>query len=117
MHLNKCDIVPDMKWTGRGENLPSWPGLIDAHLHFESQLANPTALAEAMVPCGTTTIFAECLDLLSAAGEDGVQAAKDLFRDYHKLPYRLFAFAPDFRSRLPPRPSISHWPRSSWAVS
>lgn len=77
-----------------GEGLYAIPGLIDAHLHFESQLANPTALAEAMVPCGAATIYAECLDLLSAAGEDGVQAAKDLFRDYHKLPYRLYAFAP-----------------------
>ncbi|WP_347265914.1 adenine deaminase C-terminal domain-containing protein [Paracoccus sp. (in: a-proteobacteria)] len=77
-----------------GRGLYAIPGLIDAHLHFESQLAHPTALAEAMVPCGTTTIYAECLDLLSAAGEEGVEAAENLFRDYEKLPYRLFAFAP-----------------------
>lgn len=77
-----------------GKGLYAIPGLIDAHIHFESQLANPTALAEAMVPCGTTTIYAECLDLLSAAGEDGVAAARALFKDHDKLPYRLYAFAP-----------------------
>ncbi len=77
-----------------GKGLYAIPGLIDAHIHFESQLAHPTALAEAMVPCGTTTIYSECLDLLSAAGEEGVEAAENLFRDYDKLPYRLYAFAP-----------------------
>ncbi|CAM5479666.1 Adenine deaminase [Mycolicibacterium aubagnense] len=92
--LNPDEATIQVKEIFDGKGLYAIPGLIDAHLHFESQLANPTALAEAMVPCGTTTIYAECLDLLSAAGEDGVQAAKDLFRDYHKLPYRLYAFAP-----------------------
>lgn len=92
--LNPDEATVKVRQVFDGKGLYAIPGLIDAHLHFESQLANPTALAEAMVPCGTTTIYAECLDLLSAAGEDGVQAAKDLFRDYHKLPYRLYAFAP-----------------------
>ncbi|PLP58324.1 adenine deaminase [Mesorhizobium loti] len=92
--LNPDEATVKVRQVFDGKGLYAIPGLIDAHLHFESQLANPTALAEAMVPCGTTTIYAECLDLLSAAGEDGVQAAKDLFREYHKLPYRLYAFAP-----------------------
>ncbi|MFC0158932.1 amidohydrolase family protein [Mameliella alba] len=63
-------------------------------IHFESQLTHPTALAEAMVPCGTTTIYSECLDLLSAAADEGIEAAQNLFRDHDKPPYRLFAFAP-----------------------
>ncbi|WP_103109279.1 amidohydrolase family protein [Brevibacillus reuszeri] len=92
--LNPDESIIKVKDVFDGQGLYAIPGLIDAHLHFESQLAHPTALAEAMVPCGTTTIFAECLDLLSAAGEDGVRAAQNLFRDYEKLPYRLYAFAP-----------------------
>lgn len=92
--LNPDESIIRVKDVFDGQGLYAIPGLIDAHIHFESQLAHPTALAEAMVPCGTTTIFAECLDLLSSAGEDGVQAAKDLFKDYDKLPYRLYAFAP-----------------------
>ncbi|WP_306031072.1 amidohydrolase family protein [Stappia sp. MMSF_3263] len=92
--LNPDEAITRVKETFDGKGLYAIPGLIDAHLHFESQLANPTALAEAMVPCGTTTIYAECLDLLSAAGDDGAEVARDLFRDHEKLPYRLFAFAP-----------------------
>ncbi|TYP73388.1 amidohydrolase family protein [Paenibacillus methanolicus] len=92
--LNPDESAIRVKEIFDGQGLYAIPGLIDAHLHFESQLAHPTALAEAMVPCGTTTIFAECLDLLSAAGDDGVRAAQLLFRDYDKLPYRLYAFAP-----------------------
>lgn len=92
--LSPDESIIRVKDVFDGKGLYAIPGLIDAHLHFESQLAHPTALAEAMVPCGTTTIYAECLDLLSAAGANGVQAARDLFRDYDKLPYRLYAFAP-----------------------
>lgn len=47
-----------------------------------------------MVPNGTTTIFAETLDTLSAADHEGIEAAEKLFKDYDKLPYRLFALAP-----------------------
>lgn len=92
--LNPDENILKVKEVFDGSGLYAIPGLIDAHIHFESQLAHPTALAEAMVPCGTTTIYAECLDLLSAAGEEGAEAAEKLFRDYEKLPYRLYAFAP-----------------------
>lgn len=77
-----------------GQGLYAIPGLIDAHVHFEAQLAHPAAFGEAIVPCGTTTIFSECLDFVSAAGTEAVQATKGLFKDHHKLPYRVFAFAP-----------------------
>lgn len=92
--LDPDESVVKVKEVFDGKGLYAIPGLIDAHIHFESQLAHPTALAEAMVPCGTTTIYSECLDLLSAAGEEGVEAAENLFRDHDKLPYRLYAFAP-----------------------
>ncbi|CTQ44497.1 adenine deaminase C-terminal domain-containing protein [Roseibium aggregatum] len=92
--LNPDEEVLKVREVFDGQGLYAIPGLIDAHIHFESQLAHPVALGEAMVPCGTTTIFSECLDLLSAAGAEGVEAAENLFRDHDKLPYRLFAFAP-----------------------
>lgn len=92
--LNPDESILRVRDVFDGKGLYAIPGLIDAHIHFESQLANPTALAEAMVPCGTTTIYAECLDLLSAAGADGVAAARALFKDHDTLPYRLYAFAP-----------------------
>ena len=77
-----------------GKGLFAIPGLIDAHFHFESQLANPVALGDAMVPCGTTTCFVEFLDLIGSAGDQGIKAARELFRDHDSLPYRLFAYAP-----------------------
>lgn len=92
--LNPDESAIQVKDVFDGQGLYAIPGLIDAHIHFESQLAHPTALAEAMVPNGTTTIFAECLDLLSAAKEDGIKAATELFEGYEKLPYRLYALAP-----------------------
>ncbi len=77
-----------------GQGLYAIPGLIDAHIHFDAQLAHPAAFAEAIVPCGTTTIFSECLDFVSAAGPEAVQATEQLFKDHERLPYRVFAFAP-----------------------
>lgn len=77
-----------------GQGLYAVPGLIDGHFHVESQLVTPTALAEAMVPHGITTVFAECLDLVSAAGDDGLKAAKVLFNRHEELPYRIYPFAP-----------------------
>ncbi len=77
-----------------GQGLYAIPGLVDAHLHFDAQLAHPAAFGEAIVPSGTTTVFAETLDFASAAGDEAIEAAHALFRDYEKLPYRIYAFAP-----------------------
>jgi len=38
-------------------------GLLDAYMHFESTLLSPEALAEVMVPQGTTTIFADLMEI------------------------------------------------------
>ena len=92
--INPDENIIKVKETFDGENLYAIPGLIDAHFHFESQLANPVTLGEAMVPCGTTTCFVEFLDLVGSAKDEGLKAAKELFKDYQKLPYRLFAYAP-----------------------
>lgn len=92
--LNPDENIIKVKDIFDGQGLYAIPGLIDAHFHFESQLANPVALGEAMVPCGTTTCFVEFLDLIGSAKDEGVKAAKELFKEYQKLPYRLFAFAP-----------------------
>jgi adenine deaminase len=77
-----------------GEGLYAIPGLIDAHVHFDAQLAHPAAFAEAIVPCGTTTIFSECLDFVSAAGPEAIPATEQLFKHHERLPYRVYAFAP-----------------------
>ncbi len=92
--LNPDETAVKVRQVFDGEGLYAIPGLIDAHVHFEAQLAHPVAFGEAIVPCGTTTIFSECLDFVSAAGAEAVQATEGLFKDYQNLPYRVFAFAP-----------------------
>ncbi|MEV0584164.1 amidohydrolase family protein [Nonomuraea sp. NPDC050310] len=92
--LDPDESVVRVREVFDGEGLYAIPGLIDAHLHFDAQLAHPAAFGEAIVPSGTTTIFAETLDFASAAGDEAVEAAKALFKDYDKLPYRVYAFAP-----------------------
>ncbi|MGV9410699.1 adenine deaminase C-terminal domain-containing protein [Nocardia sp. NPDC003693] len=91
---NPDESIVRFRETFDGEGLYAIPGLIDAHLHFESQLAHPAAFGEAIVPSGTTTVFGETLDFASAAGDEALDAVKVLFADHDKLPYRLYAFAP-----------------------
>lgn len=92
--LSPDESVVKVREVFDGQGLYAIPGLIDAHVHFEAQLAHPVAFGEAIVPCGTTTIFSECLDFVSAAGPEAVEATEGLFKDYKNLPYRVFAFAP-----------------------
>ncbi|MGW0247265.1 adenine deaminase C-terminal domain-containing protein [Nocardia goodfellowii] len=92
--LNPDESIVRFRAEFDGEGLYAIPGLIDTHLHFESQLAHPAAFGEAIVPSGTTTVFGETLDFASAAGEEAVDAARALFAEHDKLPYRLYAFAP-----------------------
>ncbi|MFJ2740542.1 amidohydrolase family protein [Streptomyces sp. NPDC087440] len=92
--LNPDESIVRTREVFDGQGLYAIPGLIDAHLHFDAQLAHPAAFGEAIVPSGTTTIFAETLDFASAAGDEAIEAARALFKDHEKLPYRIYAFAP-----------------------
>lgn len=92
--LNPNETAIKVREVFDGKGLYAIPGLIDAHVHFDAQLAHPAAFAEAIVPCGTTTIFSECLDFVSAAGPEAITATEQLFKDHERLPYRVFAFAP-----------------------
>jgi adenine deaminase len=92
--LNPDEKAIKVRQVFDGEGLYAIPGLIDAHIHFDAQLAHPVAFGEAIVPCGTTTIFSECLDFVSAAGAEALPATAKLFKDHERLPYRVFTFAP-----------------------
>jgi adenine deaminase len=107
-------VNPDPKVKARatfdGHGLFAIPGLIDGHFHIDSQLVLPTALSEAMVPQGTTSVVAEFCDLVGAAGENGLQAATALFRDHDKLPYRIYPFAPGKKVDFAIVKPILDWP-------
>jgi len=76
------------------------PGFMDLHVHFESSMLTPRAYAEAVVPRGTTTVFADPHELGNVAGLSGVRYALDASRG---LPLRFVIQAP---SCVPPMPGL-----------
>ncbi len=58
------------------------PGFVDAHIHLESSLVNPTEFAKAVLPHGTTTVITDPHEIANVMGTDGIeymlQATEDL---------------------------------------
>lgn len=92
-----------------GKGMFAIPGLIDGHFHVESQWATPAAMQKLLVPRGTTSIYAEILDVVSAAKAEGVDAAKAVFKDHEKFPYRMFMLAPGKKVDLPTVKTLLDW--------
>jgi adenine deaminase len=76
------------------------PGFMDLHVHFESSMLTPAGYAAAVVPRGTTTVFADPHELGNAVGMAGVRYAIDASRG---LPLRYIIQAP---SCVPPVPGL-----------
>lgn len=49
------------------------PGFIDSHMHIESTMVTPTALAKAVLKSGTTTLIADPHELVNVAGAEGMR--------------------------------------------
>ena len=76
------------------------PGFMDAHIHIEPTLLSPEALASVIVPWGTTTLFADPMEIANVAGIAGVEA---LLSNAENLPYRIYIEVP---SRVPTAPGL-----------
>lgn len=76
------------------------PGLIDAHMHFESTMLSPEALALVVVPQGTTTMCADLMEIANVAGEEGLRA---MLQSMNRLPYRMLI---EVSSRVPTAPGL-----------
>jgi len=76
------------------------PGLIDAHMHFETTMLSPEALSEIVVPQGTTTLCADLMEIANVAGKDGL---KVMLENIHSLPCRMLLEVP---SRVPTAPGL-----------
>lgn len=76
------------------------PGLIDAHMHFESTMLSPEALASVVVPQGTTTLCADLMEIANVAGEAGLKA---MLQSMSRLPYRMLI---EVSSRVPTAPGL-----------
>lgn len=76
------------------------PGFMDAHVHIETTLLTPEALADVIVPWGTTTLFVDAMEIANVIGIKGLRA---LLSDNSGLPFRTFMEVP---SRVPTAPGL-----------
>ncbi len=67
------------------------PGLLDAHVHIESSMLTPTEFARAVLPRGTTGVFADPHEIANVLGLRGVKLFLDEAR---ALPLKVFLQVP-----------------------
>ena len=73
------------------EGMTAVPGLIETHMHVESSMVVPPRFAEAVLPHGVTTAFADPHEIANVMGKDGVRA---MVADSRGLPLKLYYYAP-----------------------
>ena len=93
-----ADLAAKKVLDGKGQY--ALPGLIDAHMHFESTMLSPEALASVVVPQGTTTMCADLMEIANVAGEEGLRA---MLQSVNRLPYRMLI---EVSSRVPTAPGL-----------
>ncbi len=67
------------------------PGLIDAHVHVESSMLTLTEFSKAVIPRGTTSIFADPHEICNVLGEYGF---KLMIEEASKVPLRVYLQVP-----------------------
>jgi adenine deaminase len=83
-----------------GRGMYAVPGFMDAHVHIETTLLTPEALASVIVPWGTTTMFVDAMEIANVLGIKGLKA---LLSNTANLPFRTFMQVP---SRVPTAPGL-----------
>ena len=76
------------------------PGMIDSHMHFESTMLLPEALADVVVPKGTTTLMADLMEIANVAGEAGL---REMLKSLECMPCRMLI---EVSSRVPTAPGL-----------
>ncbi len=76
------------------------PGMIDSHMHFESTMLLPEALADVVVPKGTTTLMADLMEIANVAGEAGL---REMLKSLETMPCRMLI---EVSSRVPTAPGL-----------
>jgi adenine deaminase len=67
------------------------PGFIDGHMHIESAMVTPTQFARAVLPHGTTTVFADPHEITNVLGLNGVRF---FLQESRRLPLKLLITFP-----------------------
>ena len=76
------------------------PGFIDGHMHYSSSMINPEAMAQVIVPQGTTTL---CVDFMEISNVTGGRVIEVMLENAHELPYRIAIEVP---TRVPTAPGL-----------
>jgi len=79
--------------SGRGKFIS--PGFMDAHIHTESSMLSLPEFARAVLPHGTTAVFADPHEIANVLGRRGVEL---FLEGSEELPFRVFIQVP---SRVP----------------
>lgn len=81
------------------------PGLIDCHVHVECSKMSMTRFAEAVVPCGTTSIVSGLDEYISVIGVDGLE---DIFKEIDASPLKVFWALPYKTPYTIPKSTIAY---------
>lgn len=76
------------------------PGLIDAHMHFESAMLNCTEFTRLSLPTGTTSLVSDPHEIANVLGPDGVE---EMAKECALLPNRVHTRVP---CRVPDVPLV-----------
>ena len=69
--------IGDLTEVIEADGLLAIPGLCDGHMHIESGMLTPARFAEAVIPHGTTTMFADPHEIANVLGLPGVRLMLD----------------------------------------
>ncbi len=75
----------------RADGLYAAPGFIDAHVHVESSMVVFSEFARAVVPRGTTSIFADPHEIANVLGLEGLRM---VWEESRELPLKVFLCVP-----------------------
>jgi len=76
------------------------PGLIDGHVHLDSTLLTPSQLAKILLPCGTTAVLIDPMEIANVLGLRGINS---LLNDAWGTPLKTYVQIP---SRVPTAPGL-----------
>ena len=74
------------------------PGFIDGHIHIESTMMVPHALAEAVLPHGTTAVVTDPHEIANVCGVDGIKYMLEMSEN---IPLRVFVMIPSWILKAP----------------
>lgn len=94
----EADLQADEERDGKG--MYALPGFIDGHMHYSSSMISPEAMAQVIVPQGTTTLGVDLMEIANVGGKEIVEL---LLEGKDDLPYRIATQVP---TRVPTAPGL-----------